>query len=244
MIHYITSKANQRIKDLMRLKDNKTRNEKGLFIIEGYHLLEVALKHQQVDIIVADHPFNDIDEQIEQIIVSKEIVQKLSSQVNSQGVLAICHYPKENKYFGKRVLYLEAINDPGNVGTILRIAAAFGFSNVVLADNCCSPYNEKAINASQGALFEVNIVQGNRELLKNLKKQGYQVVATDVHHGVALSKAQFQEKCVVILGNEARGVTFETFELSSLRVTIPMQNIESLNVAVAAGIICYQIVNG
>ncbi len=241
MIYRITSRNNSRIKELLRLKDSKVRKEKELFFVEGYHLLEMALERQQVITIIADQVIEEIDEHIDQIIVAKEIVQKFSSQVTSQGVIAICQMTKNTRPLGDRILYLEEISDPGNLGTLLRIAAAFGFMSVILSPNCCSPYNEKVINASQGAIFAVDIIEGEREILNDLKGKGYQIIVTDVHDGVSLSKAHFQEKCVVVLGNEARGVEESTKDIANLKVTIPMKSMESLNVAVAGGIVCYEI---
>ncbi len=241
MIHYITSRNNTRIKELLKLKDSKVRKEKELFFVEGYHLLEMALANKQVEMIISEKVIEGVDESIDQIIVAHEIVQRFSSQITSQGVIAICKMKKDVTIEGDHLLYLDEVSDPGNVGTILRIAAAFGFKSVILSPNCCSPFNDKAINASQGAIFVVNTIEGDLSTLEKLKKDGYQIIVSDVHDGVSLSKAKINRKCVVVLGNEARGVGLKTKSLASLKVMIPMKNIESLNVAVAGGIICYQI---
>ena len=126
-------------------------------------------------------------------------------------------------------LYLDEINDPGNMGTLIRTALAFDYDQVVLSENCVSIYNEKVIAASKGAIFAIPVLKGN---LKDYKET-HQIIVSE------LSKNA--EKFVLVLGNEAHGVSAKTSKLADVQVIIPIKNIDSLNVSVAGGILMNKI---
>lgn len=238
MIQYITSKTNTKIKELLLLKDAKVRKEKGLFIVEGFHLLEMALSNHQVKLVISTKVLS-LPTNIDQMIVSEDVLKKLSSQVTPQGVLVVCHFQKEVTSYQNRVLYLDQIQDPGNLGTLLRTASSFGFQDVILSPNSCSPYNEKAISSSQGAIFTVHLHEAEPSILGELKEKGYQVLVTYLHGATSIENVSMQEKLVIVLGNEARGVSEEALSHATQKVKIPMGTMESLNVGVAGGILCY-----
>lgn len=238
MIQYITSRTNSKIKELLELKDPKTRKEKGQFLVEGFHLLEMALEANQVDLIITEKPLN-LSSNIDQIVVSSEILKKFSSVMNPQGVIAVCHMEKRKVLYQDRILYLDHIQDPGNLGTLIRTAASFGFQDVILSNNSCSPYNEKVINASQGAIFKVNLHEEENTVLGRLKEEGYQILVTYLHGAYSIEQVSIHQKVVIVLGNEARGVEESTLSYATTKVYIPMVNMESLNVGVAGGILCY-----
>ena len=139
-----------------------------------------------------------------------------------------------------KVLYLDDISDPGNLGTLLRKALAFGYKTVLLSKNSCSIYNEKAIQSSQGAIFDLNIVEGYTKL-SELKASGYEILATEIKGSVDLDNVSPKSKHVLILGNEAHGVSEAVLKLADKRVKIDIKNIESLNVGVAGGIAMYKL---
>lgn len=238
MIQYITSRTNSKIKELLDLKDPRIRKEKGLFLVEGYHLLEMALEAEQVDLVITENVL-DIPTNIDQIVVSKEILKKFSSVMTPQGVIAVCHMEKRKIAYHDRILYLDHIQDPGNLGTLIRTAASFGFQDVILSNNSCSPYNEKVINASQGAIFKVHLHEEENTILARFKEEGYQVLVTYLHGAYSIDQISIHQKVVIVLGNEAHGVEESTLSYATTKVYIPMENMESLNVGVAGGILCY-----
>ena len=141
-----------------------------------------------------------------------------------------------NKDLGNKVLYLDDIQDPGNLGTIIRTALAFSFKDIILSSHCCSIYNPKVIAASQGAIFFINFINGNIDNLIELKEKGYQIVVTNLRNSVSLSSYQPENKQIIVLGNEGKGVCEEIINLASINVRINIKNIDSLNVGIAAGI--------
>lgn len=242
MIHYITSKVNPRIKELLLLKDAKVRKEKQLFIVEGFHLLEMALAAKQVEMVLTERVIEDLPDEIEQLVVHSDIIKKLSTQVTPQGVLAVCRMVEQPLLEQQRILYLDHVSDPGNIGTILRTAVAFGFQNIVFSPQCCSPYNEKVLHASQGAIFCLRILEEQGlPFLEQKKKEGYRCIVTSLQNAIPFEQVSYSEKMILVLGNEAHGVSEEVLHLASERVMIPIMKMESLNVAIAGGILFYEI---
>mgnify|MGYP003309195658 CR=1 FL=1 len=137
-----------------------------------------------------------------------------------------------------KVLFLDEISDPGNLGTLLRTALAFGYKDVIL-NGGCSQYNEKVLQATQGAIFKLNIV--NNLDLKELKD--YEILATEIKGSTELSQVKVSDKFVLVLGNEAHGVSQKILSLASKRIRIDINDIESLNVAIAGAIAMYKLSN-
>ncbi len=235
MIYKINSKQNEHVKEVVRLYQPSERKAQGKFIIEGFHLLEMALESKQVLEIFTLKELN-IDKSINQYIVTEEILEKLSKVRTPQGVVAICKCFTSKKITSNKVLYLDDVSDPGNVGTLLRTALAFGYNDVILSGNSCSMYNEKVISASQGALFKLNV---NENIdLESLKNE-YKILATEIKGSVDIKDVKLPKKHVLVLGNEARGVSEKNLKLADERIRIEINDIESLNVAVAGGIAMY-----
>lgn len=241
MIQYITSKTNPRIKDLLTLKDSKVRKERGVFLVEGFHLLEMALEASQVELIVSLKVIDNIPSNIDQLIVTSDVLKKLSSQVTPQGVVVVCKMKENFKPFGDRILYLDQVSDPGNLGTILRTAASFGFNDVILAKGSCSPYNEKVLASSQGSIFSLQIKEDDGNLIRELKDDGYQILVTYLHGAKPVDEIKISHKVVLVMGNEAHGVSEDIVKLATTKTYIPLKVMESLNVGVATGIMCYHI---
>lgn len=237
MIKLITSKQNQKIKYCLKLHQQSFRDEEQKFLIEGEHLLEMALKNNFVLEVYCLTERKDLPESIQQIVVNEDILKKISFSIHPQGVIAVCKYPQKKKIQSNRVLLLDDVSDPGNLGTILRTALAFGYQDVLLTKNCCSVTNEKVIQASQGAIFLLNL--SDEFSLEKLQSQGYQIVATEIKGSIALSSFKPSNKHLLILGNESRGVRQEFLALSQARVRIEIGQIESLNVAIAGAIVMY-----
>ena len=237
MIKAITSKDNGRIKFAASLKEKKYREEHKMFLAETKKALEMALLANRV-VEVFTTEYLDIPEEIPQNIVSEDVLKKLSSNVNPEGVVFIAKMLESKVNEPKKILYLDEINDPGNMGTLLRTALAFDYDLVVLSDNCVSIYNEKVVNASKGAIFEIPVIKGN---LKDYKGTHQIFVSNLSKKSTPLEEIQVPEKFVLVLGNESHGVSKDIRQLADIEVIIPIKNIDSLNVAVAGGILMNKI---
>lgn len=240
MIYKIESKTNQKIKDIVKLAKASEQKAKGSFIAEGYHLLEMALEANLVDSVFTTKKLN-IDPLIPQYLVSEEVMEKISLLNTSQGVLTLVKFPKTNQVSGDKVLYLDDVSDPGNLGTIFRTALAFGYKDIILSKNACYKYNPKVVQASQGAIFKLNIVEDDGYYLPRLKNLGYQVVVTYLRDSVPLKEIGKVNKHLLVLGNEAHGVSDEVLDFADLKVRIEIEDIESLNVAIAGAIMMYNL---
>lgn len=239
MIYKVTSKDNRRVVEAAKLKQAKYQKESGLFLVEGFHLLAMALAKNRVRYVFATHPIENLA--IDQYLVSEDILRKLASSKTPQGVVAVCSATKSQAISSERIIYLDDVSDPGNLGTILRTAVAFGYNDVVLSNNCASPYSDKALSASQGAIFGLNLMTMSHEELIDLRQKGYQLIATALGDSLDIKEVKPQKPYVVIFGNESRGVNSSLLAKADCKVKIAISGIDSLNVAVATGIVLYEL---
>lgn len=239
MIEYISSRQNSKIKEVTKLFQMSEKKAQGKFIIEGYHLLEMALSAKKVSAVFSLKEEKSVPSSIPQYIVTPEVLEKISLTKSSQGVVAICTMKEEKEIESSNVLYLDDVSDPGNMGTLLRTALAFGYKDVLVSPNSCSIYNEKVIQASQGAIFTLNVKTSDIEGLKKLKD--YQILATEIKGSIDIRDVKKIGKHILVLGNEARGVRKEILQLASQRIRIDIEDMESLNVAIAGGIAMYSL---
>ena len=234
MISKIDSRQNQKIKNLVKLSNSKFQKEQKLFKIEGYHALEMA---KESGVLVEVFTTKQIDNlNVPQYLVSVEIMSSISSAKSPQGVICVCSFFKEKPISSSKVLFLDNVSDPGNLGTLLRTALAFGYNDVILRGGC-SEYNDKVLQATQGAIFNLNIVHDCD--LNKLKD--YEIIATEIKGSVDLATIKPKGKHILVLGNEAHGVSKDLLDIASKRARIDIKNIESLNVAVAGAIAMYQL---
>lgn len=230
----ITSLTNERIKEYAKLNQNKYREEKQLFIVEGPHLVEEA---KNLNLLVETFT---TDERMEGTLVSEAVMKKICNTVHPVKVIGICKMSNK-KALTSKVLVLDTISDPTNLGTLLRSAVAFGFETVFLSNGCVDLYNDKVIRGSQGAIFKVNVIKGELlEFLSKLRKT-HQIFGTNVRLGEDVSNVEKRENIAVILGNEARGMNPLAEEYVDNNLFISMSNTESLNVSVAGSILMYEI---
>ena len=237
MIKVITSKNNERVKFACSLKENKNRKKYQMFLAETFKSLEMAIKNNLVVEIFALE-YVDAPSDIPQNLVSEEVLKKLSSNVNPEGVVFIARIPEYEVSSPNKILYLEDISDPGNMGTLIRTALAFNYDLVVTSENSVSVYNEKVINSSKGAIFQIPVVVG-----KLIDYAGsHQILVTNLSKkAIDFNSIEVPSKFVLVLGNESHGVSKETLKLASQEIIIPIQNIDSLNVAIAGGILMNKI---
>ena len=238
MIKEIRSRQNELVKEVAKLSDAKARKQQKLFKVEGFHMLEMAKEAKLIHSVFTLKEIKDLESKIPQYLVSEEVLEKLSSTKTPQGVVCVCHLLNEKPIKSDKVLYLDDVSDPGNLGTILRTALAFGYDDVILSKNCCSIYNEKTLQASQGAIFKLNIVTDLD--LSKLKADGYQILATEIKGSISLEEVSKPEKLVLVLGNEAHGVSESILKLADKRIRIDIKNIDSLNVAIAGAIAMFK----
>ena len=237
----ITSLENNKIKKYLKLKDKKYRNQDQLFIAVGEHLVEEAFKLNKLfDLLVLDGFNYKID--FPYTFVTDSIMKKLSDTVTSPKVIGIVKISNNKSILGHRVLLLDDIGDPGNLGTIIRSSVAFNITDIVLSPNSVDLYNEKVIRATEGMIFKINIVR--RDLLdtiKELKEKKYLILGTDVRDGIDASNI-VSNKYALVIGNEGRGVSSEISKMCDKNINIEMnKECESLNVGVATSIIIYEL---
>lgn len=249
----IRSVQNDNVKYFEKLKDKTFRKKEQKFILEGRHLVEEALKTDLVEVIMStDEEFlKTIKDSIETYLVTDAIIEKLSGTKNPQNVLGIAkmftndlrvikNIVKEKK---SALVMFDEINDPGNLGTLIRTAAALGYDGVILSKNSVDIYNDKTVRASQGSIFKTKIVYGDLlEIIPYLKQKGYRMIGTSLKKADKLENAIVGNKYVLCLGNEARGISEEVLDLMDRNVKLTMHNdVESLNVMVAGSIIMYEL---
>ena len=228
----IESVNNERIKEYSKLNTKKYRDESGLFIVEGEHLVEEALKKTQaVEIFSLDDKHTQ---------VSEAVMRKLSNLNTPPRILAVCKKLKEEEIKGN-ILILDGIQDPGNLGTIIRSAVAFGIDTIVTSLDTVDYYNVKTLRASEGMVFNINIVEKDlNELLPELKNT-HRIYTTNVVNGTDVSKIDVNKPYAIVMGNEGNGVKREIADMCDEAIYIPMNsNCESLNVAIATSIILYE----
>lgn len=231
----ITSKSNPRIKEICKIKDHPSAE---LFLIEGKHLCDMAYEAgcllETFSVKETNYPG------VKATFVSEDVLSKLAFSPSPSGIVGLAKTPKLSPE-GKKVLILDRVQDPGNVGTICRSALSFGYDTVYFTKGCASCYGYKAIASSQGAIFKLALWdnQDGESLISSLKNDGYEVVASALHGATPLKEFTHKNPFALILGNEGQGISTNLLALSSSKVKIEMEGIDSLNVGVAAGILMY-----
>lgn len=240
----ITSLDNDKIKECVKLKEKKYRDNYNKFLVEGDHLVIEAYRSGLLDeVLLEEDSISVLDIPI--TYVTKEIIEKLSTLECPSHIIGICHKKEENPNYGNKILLLDRVQDPGNLGTILRSSKAFGVDTVVLGDETVDLYNPKVIRSTQGNQFHLNVVSANlKEVIAKLKELEIPIYGTRVEYGEDIRKlsSRDKEKYALIMGNEGRGVNPEILELCDKFIYIELDNeVESLNVAIATSILLYEL---
>ena len=239
----ITSLDNDRIKNYIKLKDRKYRKKTKKFIVEGMHLVLEACKKGIVEELIVEKdvvlPIN-----LPTVYVTNEIINKITDMESPSNVMALCNM-KDDKIVGEKILMLDEIQDPGNLGTIIRSAVAFNVDTIVLSPNTVDLYNSKVIRATQGMMFHANIVIAELgDVIKELKEKEIPVYGTRVDFGEDIRhlKDKDRKKYCLIMGNEGNGVREEILDMCDEFFYIDMnEKVESLNVGVATSIFLYEL---
>lgn len=240
----ITSVNNNKIKDINKLKDKKYRDSSNSFLVEGEHLVIEAYREDLIKELIVLDDSDFILDGIPIIKVSSEVMKKLSSMDSYPSVIGVANKIKE-KELGDSILMLDDIQDPGNLGTIIRSSAAFGIDTIVVSPKTVDIYNIKVLRATQGMLFHINIIV--RELdsfITKLKQDNYKIYGTKVDKGVNIKDISINNKYALVMGNEGKGISDNVSKLCDEYLYIKMNdNVESLNVGVATSILLYEIYN-
>lgn len=245
----ITSCKNAKIKELIGLYDKKNRNISKQFLVEGHHLVEEARLCNKLEYIVTKCR-DDFDKyHVDGYLVNDEIMKKLSLTVNSQGIIGVVRMDdsfdiEEIIKNGKNFIILDNVNDPGNLGTIIRTAAGLGVDAIFVSNETVDFYNDKVLRSTQGAIFKIPVIKGDLiELFIRLKKHNVYIYGTSLDAEISLKEVSRKEKIAVVFGNEANGVSDDVKALVDENFLIPMSNnVESLNVAVACAICIYELI--
>ncbi|MFA5602677.1 MAG: RNA methyltransferase [Bacilli bacterium] len=238
----INSLNNDRIKYFSKLKQKKYRDKEGLFLVEGMHLVLEAYKSGYLkEIILEENEDISFNFNIIYYVPSK-LIKKISDLDTPSKVIGVCK-KKEEKELGNKVLLLDRIQDPGNLGTIIRSSVAFGMDTIVLSEDSVDLYNSKVIRSTQGMLFHINIISRDASsFINEVKKENYIIYGTKVTNGKDVKKLEKESKYVLIVGNEGQGISDSLLKLCDEYLYINMEKeCESLNVAVATSIIIYEL---
>ena len=262
----ITSKTNSTIVKIGKLVKKKYRDEDKLFLCDGVKLFHEAINFgAKIEYILLK---NDVDFESDTIdaikalkasgtrvlVLNEAVYSKISTEISPQGIIAVCSYLdlikyenelKENINQNEKVMMLEAIRDPGNLGTIIRNAAAFGIDRLILSSDCVDIYSQKIIRAAMGAIFKlkINIVGDFVGAIKHLQGLGRVVLSATLNDkALVLGKKALNKTDVVIIGNEGHGLSSEAINASNDAIIIPMEkNTESLNAAMASAIFMWEL---
>jgi TrmH family RNA methyltransferase len=253
--------TNKEVKYYADLKNKRHRDDTGLFLVEGVHLIRECLSSQLYyrDMIVCIIARDNFDlssiptKDIEIIYASEKNFARLSDTVNPQGIIAVVKKPEHssrlhNSEKNKLIIALDNINDPGNLGTIIRTCYWFNVDKILISRNSVDLYNPKVLRASQGAIFHTDIIteaEIRAELLQ--LKDEYKILLTDLEAKKNLSDFSIKknDRYIIVFGNEANGISEEIKKQGFDMIKIDsFSNCESLNLSVSAGIILYQFANG
>lgn len=238
----IESINNEKIKKYSKLLLKKYRDETNLYLVSTDHLVKEAIKNNSVvDIFLLEGKNNIYGNNV--FIVTEQVMRKLTTLKTLPNVVAVVRKNKEKDINGN-VLLIDGVQDPGNVGTIIRSAVAFNIDTIVLGNGTVDVYNEKVLRASEGMINNINIVKGNLvDIIMNLKINGYEIIGTKVDGGTDIKNIK-SKKFALLVGNEGNGVSKELLDLCDIYAYIKMNNkCESLNVGVATSIILHELVN-
>lgn len=257
LIKKITSKNNDKYKLIKSLGMSKYRNREKLYLAEGLRTVELALEFGKVPKFIAvNETFlnknpNMIDElkDTEVFVFPDDLFEKVISTENSQGIIAVMKMDnrKFEDFSGKNIrniLVVDRVQDPGNMGTIIRTADAFGIDLLIVVNGSVDVYNPKVVRSAMGSLFYMDFIYADeKEAFEFLKKEGFILVSSSLEAKTFFDKVDYPEKTALVVGNEANGISDFWIKNSDRLVKIPMfGKAESLNVSISAAILMYEII--
>ena len=238
----IESLENSRVKKYKKLKKRKYRDEYKEFIVEGLHSVREAFRSGIIVELILEEGV-DLPFESPYVYVTRDIINKISSTDTPSSIMALCKIIDRKEEIGNKVLVLDNIQDPGNLGTIIRSAKAFNIDTIILSEDTVDLYNPKVVRATQGIMFHMNIIRKDIvKEIKSLKKDGYVIYGTNVRKGTNVRRLSKENRYVLVVGNEGNGVRVEVSKLCNKNLYIKMNDkVESLNVGVATSILLYEL---
>ena len=244
----ITSKDNEIIKNIKKLHDKKYRIDS--YIVEGIKMVKEAInENQEIALIAIREDFKiDFDtKNIKTVTISNKIFNDISDVKTPQGILAVIKKNQNNQIEtnSNYILALDSLQDPGNMGTIIRTADSANINQIIINKTTVDPYSPKVIRSTMGAIYRTNIIEVEdlKTTLKEIQSKGFQIITTDLKATQSIYDINYNNKTVVVIGNEANGVSQEILQTADKKVIIPMLGkTESLNASIAASIMIYEYV--
>ncbi|WP_381415255.1 RNA methyltransferase [Spiroplasma endosymbiont of Anurida maritima] len=256
-IQYINSTSNLQIKEWVKIQNKKSHRDKsGLFFIEGFNIVLLAIQKNNLEsLITTQEIFDGLNSKydltnIKKIfIINRIVAEKISLTKTSQMIYGFSHIQESNYNKDYSSIILDGVQEPGNMGTIIRTAIAFGFKNIFLANNCVDPYNDKVIRSTQGAIFDVNIIFDNDlEHCRKIKEENPSKLFISTYLNTEFESLEDlnlnnikKENVFLGFGNEGNGMDLKFKDLFHKNINIVIENIESLNVSQAATIVMYKV---
>lgn len=256
----IASKDNETVKNIKKLKEKKFRDEKNQYIVEGIKMVSEAIEEDtNIDsVVVCEDCVNDgtLDKKLlyeiakyKCIYVTENVFDTLTDVTNPQGIMAVINRKDSSDkidYSQDFIVVLDGIQDPGNLGTIIRTVDSAGLNQIILSKETADSFNPKVVRSTMGGTFRVNTIKTDNlvDTLKEMQKHGFEIIVTSLDTDNSVYDIDYNKK-VIVIGNEANGVSKEVQKLADKKVKIPMLGkTESLNASVAAGIMIYEYVRG
>lgn len=240
----VTSLDNSKVKKYRKLQKRKYRDQYGEYIVEGLHLILEAFRTGVLEELILEEGM-DVPVSCPYTYFSSEVMSKISMMDTPSTIMGLCRKAKDEDVVGNRILILDGIQDPGNLGTIIRSAVAFDVDTIVLSERTVDLYNPKVLRATQGMFFHVRVVSKLAlEVISMLQNLDIPVYGTSVVNGVDVRSLNESEKknFALVVGNEGNGVRDEILSVCNKNLYIEMnKNVESLNVAIAASILLYEL---
>ena len=235
----IESVNNEKIVYFKKLRDSKFIKEENKFIVEGEHLVEEAYKSNNLlEVITCEE---NTKYNVKTTLVSKRCLEKISLLKSTPSIMGVVKLNFGSEIKGEKIVLLDDVGDPGNVGTIIRSALAFNVSTIVLSPKSVNVYNDKLIRSTEGTIFNMNITTLDlKDAINLIKSKGIKIYYADMFGNINLDEASINSYALV-LGSEGKGISSFVKEMCDDSINIPMNNkCESLNVAVTGGIIMYK----
>ncbi|ODS50832.1 MAG: RNA methyltransferase, TrmH family [Halanaerobium sp. 4-GBenrich] len=262
-MNIISSSQNDKVKYLNKLYRSRNRRKEGVFILEGKRLIEAAsaggADFKQVFLTPAffksaenDELLADLKSKAEFIYLKGYLLKEIASTVNPQGILAVVEESifKGDDFYRRadKILLLDRIQDPGNMGTMIRTAVAAGFDGIIALKGSVDIYNQKVIRSTMGGIFSIAIRQklSQKEFLTEIAAEAadYELLAADIEAEEYYFEHQYQDKLILMIGNEANGLDSKLMDSATVKIKIPLAGeIESLNASVAASVISFEILS-
>ncbi len=251
MMDIINTTKNKKYKFIKSLQQKKTRMSEGLFVVEGKKSVTDAIdsSYEIKTIAMSESFYNENSDSFktdaEIIVIGDMIFDGLCDTKTPQGVIAVLKMRDSDFVYDKSQLYVycDNVSDPGNLGTIIRTADAAGFRGVLLSNDCTDPYSPKCVRSSMGSFFNIDVIENfSHKKLISLKNETALLCGALESDSINYTEVDFTEPCIIIVGNEANGVSQELLGVSKHIIIPIIGGAESLNVSIAAAIMMYEAV--